>query len=188
MPPRRARRSPGEPRAAVPRVIAGRRPPPRRTRRSMRAPTRSSGLSWQGSSCSEHRFSPVGAPWVGSPRPWWLAGAQRRSTVGSGSCPPRRRCTARPCAGSGALGLSLAVAQGQPGAFGQQVGTPVCGLGQFGDRHGFRRTANAPDGGMLRRRPSDPTAKETIRVRAVHMCKIERLFESRQDTLSGGLP
>jgi hypothetical protein len=100
----------------------------------------------------------------------------------------RRRCTARPCAGSGALGLSLAVAQGQPGAFGQQVGTPVCGLGQFGDRHGFRRTANAPDGGMLRRRPSDPTAKETIRVRAVHMCKIERLFESRQDTLSGGLP
>ena len=37
----------------------------------------------------------------------------------------------------GGLGLPFAVAQRQPGAFGQQVGPAVRGLGQFGDRRGI---------------------------------------------------
>jgi hypothetical protein len=44
---------------------------------------------------------PEGSRYTEPPRWCGPAAARCRSTAGSGSCPLRRRCTARPCAGSG---------------------------------------------------------------------------------------
>src|SRR5215472_18355619 len=47
----------------------------------------------------------------------------------------------------GSLGLTLAVAQREPCAFGQQVGPPACDLGKFGDGRGVLLAAGAPVAG-----------------------------------------
>jgi len=49
----------------------------------------------------------------------------------------------------GGLGLAPAVAQRQPGAFGQRVRPPGGGFGQLGDRRGFLLAAELPDGACL---------------------------------------
>jgi hypothetical protein len=91
--------------------------------------------------------------------------------------PPLDQGLVRPCSDAqlshalvvGRLGLPFAVAQRKPGALGQQVGPPVRGLGQCGDRRGIFLPAGPPAGGVPGRDRGDPPIAEMISIRAGHI-------------------
>jgi hypothetical protein len=80
----------------------------------------------------------------------------------------------------GRLGLPFAVAQRQPGAFGQQVGPAVRDLGQLGDRRGIPLPAGPPGRGVPGRDPGDPPVPDAISVQAGHIGRLECRFDLRQ--------
>ena len=78
---------------------------------------------------------------------------------------------------------ALAEAERGAGAFGQQVGAPGRGLGQFGDRRGLllggEPGLGVPGGGA-----GDLSVPETIRIRARHPGRIESVFYLGQGSRS----
>jgi len=71
---------------------------------------------------------------------------------------------------------ALTEAERGAGAFGQQVGAPGRGLGQFGDRRCLL-LGGEPGLGVPRGGTGDLSIPETVRIRARHPGRIESVFD-----------
>ena len=80
----------------------------------------------------------------------------------------------------GCILASFAEAERGAGAFGQQVGAPGRGLGQFGDRRGLL-LGGEPGLGVPGGRTGDLSVPESVRIRARHHRRIESVFDNGQD-------